>query len=205
MTSVDENALQSLGTIWTHSLRGNLDEIHPPDHPSFRRLGPEHASLIAEVGGEASMEEISRRFSAQGRCYTAWVENHIAAYGWVSLKHEYVGELGWSVQLEPCEAYIWDCYTLPAFRGKHLYAALLVNILEALRADDFCRAWIGASLDNIPSHRGIDRAGFLRVADMLSASENGLRRVWVEGYPGVPEDLVAQSRRVFLNHHRRPL
>ena len=53
----------------------------------------------------------------------------LAAYGWVSFGEEFVGELGLHLKLLPGEAYIWDCVTVPAFRQKHLYSALLGYIL----------------------------------------------------------------------------
>ena len=82
----------------------------------------------------------------------------------------------------------------------------ILQFLEELRGagttpgEPFCRAWIGADLDNTPSQRGIDRAGFWRVADLLVERGPGLRPMRVEGYPGIPKELVAEARRVFLGH-----
>jgi hypothetical protein len=61
-----------------------------------------------------------------------------------------------------------------------------------------CRVWIGANLDNVPSQRGIDRAGFRRVADLLVRHILFVRWIWAQGYPGVPDSLVAEARRLFL-------
>jgi hypothetical protein len=101
--------------------------------------------------------------------------------------------------LLPGEAYIWDCATLPAFRGKLLYSSLLTYILSELCVQDLCRAWIGADLDNIPSQKGIVRAGFRHVADLVIERVLAMRQVWVTGLPDVPESIVTEARRAFLN------
>jgi hypothetical protein len=117
----------------------------------------------------------------------------------VSFHHEYVGELNLRVQLRPDEAYVWDCFTLSLFRQQGLYSSLLSYILLQLGDAGVRRVWIGADLDNIPSQRGIARAGFDIVADTVIARTLAMRLVWVQGRPGVSETLVAEARRVFLN------
>jgi hypothetical protein len=54
-------------------------------------------------------------------------------------------------------------------------------------------------MENLASHRGIDKAGFRRVADLLVTCKLDQRLAWIEDYPGVPESLVAETRRVFLD------
>ncbi|HLO27862.1 MAG TPA: GNAT family N-acetyltransferase, partial [Anaerolineales bacterium] len=117
----------------------------------------------------------------------------------VSFNEEHIGELKLRMRLLPGEAYIWDCATLPAFRRNHLYSALLVYIIEELHAEGFCRAWIGADMDNKPSQQGIARAGFHHVADLVVERVLAMRQAWVQGQPGVPEHIIAEARRAFLN------
>jgi hypothetical protein len=76
---------------------------------------------------------------------------------------------------------------------------LLSYILALLRAEDYCRAWIGADMENEPSQRGMARAGFQHVADLVMARVLTLRQVWVQGCPGIPDPIVAEARRAFLN------
>ena len=100
----------------------------------------------------------------------------------------------------PGEAYIWDCATLFAFRQLHLYSALLTYILGELQAEHLCRVWIGADLENLASQRGIARAGFRHVADLVVARVFAMRLVWVEGQPGVSDYMLADARRAFLSN-----
>ena len=195
-----ENDPRRAGVIWMLDLDKPIPDITPRIPVTFRPAGQESLSFLAEgMDGDAA-KEILRRFETGRRCYAAWAGEELAAYGWVSLEEEQIGELRLRLRLLPGEAYIWDCVTLPAFRQNYLYSALLVYILGQLHSENFCRAWIGADLENIASQRGIARAGFKPVADVVIARVLTLRSVWVQGRPGVAETLVAEARRVFLNN-----
>ena len=193
-----ENDSRRAGTIWSL----NLDEAFPILQPfvpaAFGRVGPERLPVLASTM-DISASAWLQRFETGRRCYSAWVAGKLAAYGWVSFEDEYIGELNLRVRLLPGEVYIWDCVTLPAFRQKRLYSALLTYILGDLRTEGFCRAWIGADMENIPSQRGMARAGFHHVADLVVARVLAIRQVWVQGQPGMPDHMVAEARRAFLN------
>lgn len=202
-TAEDQNS--QAGTIWTL----NLDEIPPVITPlvpaAFTRLGPESAPALAAAMGNGALEEVCKRLETGRSCYGAWVEGQLAAYGWVSFDEEFIGELGLHLRLLPGEAYIFDCATLPAFRQKRLFSALLGFMLQELRLGPLCRVWIGADLDNTASQRGIDRAGFHRVADLGESRFSDRSKIWLlQGYPGVPENLVAEARRVFTGDYKQP-
>jgi ribosomal protein S18 acetylase RimI-like enzyme len=193
-----ENDSRRAGTIWALNLDAPRSAIMPRLATTFRRLEPASASALAEaVDGDTAAEAL-KRFETGRRCYTAWVDGCLAAYAWVSFDEELIGELSLRLRLLPGEAYIWDCVTLPAYRQQGLFTAMLGYLVGELQADPLCRVWIGANLENVPSQRGIARAGFRRVADLAVARVLALRLVWVLGYPGVPDDLVAEARRAFL-------
>lgn len=184
------------GRMWAMHLGDPLPAVAPSQPTTFGRL-PSEAELVSAVGEEAGPEFASRL--ARGcRCYAAWVGGQLAAYGWVSFKEEYIGEQRLRLLLLPGEAYIWDCVTLPAYRRQGLYAALLAYMAGELLADGQCRVWIGADLDNAPSQRGIQRAGFTPVVDLLEARLLALRLQWLEGLPGAPASLVSDARRALF-------
>jgi len=198
-----ENDPRRAGVIWALNLDEPVPVINPLIPATFRHVGPESMpALVEAVGGDAS-GEILKRFETGRRCYAAWVADKLAAYGWVSFNEEHIGELNLRLTLLPGEAYIWDCATLPSYRQHYLYSALLVHILEELRTEGLCRVWIGADLENVASQRGIACAGFRPVADLLIARVLTLRSVWVQGRLDVPEHLVAEARRAFLNNRDR--
>jgi len=194
-----ENDPRRAGTIWMLDLDEPVPVITPLVAAIFRRAGPDLVpALVSTMGRDASVE-LFERFETGRRCYTAWVGDQLASYGWVSFDEERIGELNLRIRLLPGEAYIWDCATIPAFRRNHLYSGLLAYMLGELHAEGFCRAWIGADMDNKPSQQGIARAGFQHVADLGMARVLTLRQVWVQGRPGVPDHIVAEARRAFLN------
>jgi ribosomal protein S18 acetylase RimI-like enzyme len=187
------------GTIWAINLGDNMPVIQPECPAVFSRVMPESAAALAAAMGPGSLEEIHKRFSAGRHCYAARVGGEIASYGWVSFDEEMVGELDLRLRLLYGEAYIWDCATLPAYRQQHLYSALLSYILHELcTRQPVCRVWIGADLENIASQRGIARAGFHRIANLLVERFLAMRLVWAQGNPEVPDSWVAEARRVYL-------
>jgi ribosomal protein S18 acetylase RimI-like enzyme len=194
-----ENDPHRAGTIWTLNLDEPVPAVTPLISASFRRSGPDVLPALVSVMDGISSAGLLKRFNNGRRCYTAWVEDQMAAYGWVSFDDEHIGELNLRVKLLPGEVYIWDCATIPAFRRRHLYSALLSYILEVLRAEGLCRAWIGADFENQPSQQGMARAGFHHIADLVVERVLAKRQVWVEGLPDVPEPIVAEARRAFLN------
>ena len=69
--------------------------------------------------------------------------------------------------------------------------------------DPYAGSGSAPTYDNLPSQRGIERAGFHPIADMVIARVLPLRQMWVQGRPGVPESLVMEARRVFLGDRDR--
>ncbi len=199
MMGASANDPRKAGTIWALDLDEEVPFVFPLVNAEFEQAGSGAADELAAVMEGATYAEIADRFRRGRRCYVARLDGKLAAYGWVSFDEEDVGELRLRLKLPEGEAYIWDCATRPEFRRQRLYSALLSYILSDLRFGHFKRAWIGANLDNEPSQRGIARAGFHRVAGLVVERVLGMRMVWVEGWSGVPESLVEDARRVFLN------
>jgi GNAT superfamily N-acetyltransferase len=197
MITPPESGPQPVGTIWMLNLDEYVPVVEPLVAASFDRLTPQ---LLSEMTPSIlGKPETLRRLKAGKQCYVAFVENELAAYGWVSFVEEHIGELNLRVRLLPGEVYVWDCATAPEFRGKHLYSGLLSYMIQELNSQGFCRVWIGADLDNVASQKAIARAGFHHVADLVLERVLPVRHVWVEGLPSVQEAILTEARRVFLN------
>jgi GNAT superfamily N-acetyltransferase len=194
-----ENDPRRAGTIWVLNLDEAVPTVSPRVGATFRRVGPDLVpALVATLERDASAE-LLQRFESGRRCYTAWVGEQLASYGWVSFAEEHIGELNLQIRLLPGEVYVWDCATIPAFRRNGLYSAVLGFVIKELHAEGLCRAWIGADMDNKPSQQGIARAGFHHVGDLVIARVLAVRQVWVQAQPDVPDHIVAEARRAFLN------
>ena len=55
---------------------------------------------------------------------------------------------------------VFDCYTLPAFRSRGIYTEALVMLVHAFRQRGVDGLLIGVDPGNLPSIKGIERAGF---------------------------------------------
>lgn len=184
------------GTLWAMDL---TDDPPPPSAPvppgdGFDEAQPEDVGALAAAMGMPDPQAVVQRFLSGRRCFVARVAGTIAAYGWVSQGAESIGELERTMRMQPGEAYIWDCVTLPAFRRRGLYVALLRHIVGVLRAEGLRRLWIGASLDNTPSIRGFRSAGFRPVLRLIYLRVLGLRGNWLVGDAAAPAALVADAR-----------
>jgi hypothetical protein len=199
MTPASELGPRILGTLWVLNLsEPSLDGPVPRVAVTFRRAGPEAAPSLAQAMGLEDPAEVLQRFAAGKRCYIGNVEGVLATYGWVTFDEEGIGELHLRMRMAPGDAYIWNCATLPAYRGLRLYPALLGYMVNELRAEGLQRIWIGADADNLPSQKGMVLAGFQPIADMVLDCVLALRMTWVRGCPGVPEQLVEDARRALL-------
>jgi hypothetical protein len=198
-----ENNPRRAGTIWMLNLDETIPLVVPRVQAEFRRVDLDSVPALAPSIDSITLAEFTKRLESGRRCYAAWVDGQLAAYGWVSFEDEYIGELNLRIKLFAGEAYIWDCATFPDYRKNYLYSSLLVHILSELRSQQLCRAWIGADLDNVASQRGMARAGFHHVADLVIERVLAVRQVWVTGLPEVPESIVAEARRAFLNDREK--
>ncbi len=193
------------GTLWVMDLAGTSvpARFSPRIAALFGEVQRESAGALAVAMGLPDPELILRRFAAGRRCFAAWVESQIAAYGWVSWAVECIGELEREFHMLPGEAYIWDCATLPPYRRQGLYSALLSYIAAELQREGVWRIWIGSSLANRPSIRGFARAGFHPVIQLLYVRLAPLTFLWIRRYPHTSDALVAAARQALIAPHER--
>lgn len=184
------------GTLWAREYDGkDILLVTPKITATLSEAQPDTAYILARAMGLGDATQTLQRFSDGRRCFVAWVDGAIASYGWVSRGVERIGELERSLRMSPDEAYIWDCATLPPYRGQRLYCALLTSIVATLFHDGARRIWIGASLDNTPSIRAFAVAGFQPVLRITYLRLFGLRGAWITGAPAAAPELVARVRK----------
>jgi GNAT superfamily N-acetyltransferase len=110
-------------------------------------------------------DRVVRRFQDGNSLYAAFLNGQPAGYGWLARETGRIDELHLAFTLPSPDVYLWDFVTLPAFRGRGVYPHLLQAIL---RADDGVdRFWIGYEGQNRASARGIEKAGFRVVGDLV--------------------------------------
>ena len=206
----DPRPVGHVGIFWLLKL-GDVDEVSsarvfsltPGIAVTFQRVGPETMRLLAQAMGSAEHTQILPRFERGKWCYAGLLKEEIVTYGWVTFDEEHIGELGLTIRLRKGEAYIWDCATLPAYRGQRLYPALLAHMLRALAAQGVHHVWLGTDADNIPSQKGVALVGFRPVVDaglVKAPAGQGRKSLWIRQRPGVSEQDAMDAQRVLLGH-----
>jgi len=194
------------GTLWGYERSDGLPPVCPARiEVEFDEIGPADIDALRAAMNLPTTEPIEQRFRGRRRCFSLKVEGQIACYGWVTQGVECVGELERQFNLGDDEAYIWDCATLPAWRGQRLYSALLSQILHQFHAEGIRRLWIGASQQNAPSVQGIANAGFQQVVDVVYRRWFRLTYFWMKAAPTAPPDLVSAACHIMVNDHERQL
>lgn len=195
------------GTLWALETDNGL----PPFCPARVE------AVLVEVGPEDDLDElaaamnlpttaaVAERLEGNRRCFTLRVDGALAAYGWLTHGIEYVGELERSFNLDSDEAYIWDCATLPGWRGQRCYSNLLSHLIYRMHQEGIPRIWIGASRQNEPSVKGFANAGFRPVVDVLYCRL--YRFTWFSIYrdSSAPASLVSAAYRILIANHERRL
>jgi GNAT superfamily N-acetyltransferase len=149
------------GTFWALALgRAPLVTVAPLLPVHFREVDRTHGAALAAAMGLHNTAPVFQRIDTGRRCFAAWIDEDIVAYGWFSQGMECVGELEQVFTIPANDGYIWDCATQERYRGNHLYSALLSYIAITLRDEGIFRLWIGAMSHNIASIRGFAGAGF---------------------------------------------
>jgi phospholipase/carboxylesterase len=195
MTHPAEADAQPQGTLWTLDLDQPLPVGPVLQVPVvFMRAGPEVAQELAQAMDLDDPAVVLQRFDNGRHCYTGRIEGMLVTFGWVTFDEEGIGELSLSIRLKAGEAYIWNCVTLPEHRGQRLYPALLTHIVGELHHQGLHRVWIGTDADNLPSQSGMALAGLQPIGDVVTSRALTMRRVWMRGRQGVPEQLVIDVR-----------
>lgn len=183
--------IQNTPLEWPNRL--TRDEIH------FRRVYPGDASVIQSAMEKAGIyipHDAARRLAAGREGYIGEIMESInrlvaVTYGWVALSAEPLGNTGCAFDPPPAEAYLYDFATVPDYRGRGFYPALLRFILTDLAAQGVNRAWIGTEPGNDTSARSIKRAGFTKVADTsyLPGDSHHPPRFELKATPGISSEL----------------
>lgn len=178
--------------------------VEPRISAEPREVTVESFLPLAAAMGVTNPEQVRERFIPGRRCFALYTAADsgapdIAAFGWVSRCPEYIGEQERVIHVGADEAYIWDCATLPAYRGKHLYSALLSHMLSVLAQENVQRVWIGAGANNYASLHGFATAGFRPVIEVTYTRFLKLTLTRIAAQPQASRELVSAARRVWIS------
>lgn len=192
------------GTLWVFETDNDLPPICPARiEITFEEVSGSDIDDLAAAMGLSDLEPIQQRLQSGRRCFILRTEGQIITYGWVTQGVEYVGELDRQFNFHNDEAYVWDCGTVPAWRGQRCYSALLSQMIYRLHDEKISRIWIGASRLNQPSIRGFANAGFKPVVDCTYRRFFSLALMWIHQPLSIRQPLVSAAYRILLNDHER--
>ena len=135
-----------------------------PPLPTFSAHLSTDTQLIARLTNH-SPQIIDTSFQAGKRLYIAFIDEIPAAYGWVTTQEGSIGALQFSFTIPSRNGYLYSFLTLPEWRGRGIYPRLLQAIIHQEPQID--RFWIGYEPGNDASGRGISKAGFREVCDLV--------------------------------------
>ena len=170
-----------------------------PDLPPIPGLSVRPVTRWAEAQQVTGLTEsrVLARYQDANALYAAFLDDEPAGYGWLARRTGRIDELMLVFELPRGDAYLWDFVTLPAFRGRGVYPHLLQAITH--QEERLSRFWIGYEGGNLASGRGIEKAGFRVVGDLVvqewtvtgltvaSPGERGQAFVDLFGLPVLPD------------------
>jgi len=92
---------------------------------------PEHLHLLLNFSDRPALpDKLKERFDNGDLCLAAWVDGEIVAFTWADLK--VFSFKTYRFPLQENEAYLYDAYTSPQFRGKRIADYLRYQLYLAL-------------------------------------------------------------------------
>lgn len=178
--------------LWALDLGSAPPTVSPRVAAELSEIGAD-PGLVAAMGHEGRL--VAGRVKRGCRCFAARVGGEIAAYAWVSVGDEWIGEIQSSIRLSAGDAYVWNCVTLSHHRRCRLYTALLGVVAATLAAEGMRRLWV-ATLVSLPhAGRGVAAAGFSPVLRAVTFRAGGVMLLWLAGDRRVRPELTASARR----------
>ncbi|MCI0546237.1 MAG: GNAT family N-acetyltransferase [Candidatus Rokubacteria bacterium] len=166
-----------VSTLWLYERRLDLPAF-PVALPPEVELAVLDSSPAARETGLAWHAEAEARLEAGQACAIARRGEDIIAYCWLTCAPAWAGEIGRLVVPGPTEVYLYDAFTVPDWRGRALFPALLGRLVTFAHGQGRERALIFVLAGNHASRRAIERAGFEKFAAVSRIGVGPLEHVW---------------------------
>ena len=190
--AVLREAAARVGTVETYfayhvELARPLPPITPPPVFAVRRATEEDFARFRAAGRPLSRHaEFKDRFGLDA-CYLGFMGEELAHVAWIYYPREADLHPTRFRRLAPHEVCIANCLTLPAFRGRGVYPALLQALLDRVRGEGYRDCYMYVERENVASQRGVTKAGFrpvgwsLRVRLFLHRRRDPASGIYIPG------------------------
>lgn len=148
------------------------DPLPPLDLP--QQLTTQPADSLDAISAQCGFTrlELERRVAEGHQPWLARIGDDLAGWGWMATRAAHIGGLELSLALPSGDRYLWDFVTLPEWRGRRIYPALIQAMMRADLAAE--RFWIGHDMANQASRRGILRAGMTDIGAVHASPDSAL-------------------------------
>ena len=119
--------------------------------------------LLSYMDEPSARQRIEKAFNQGAQVFLAFSKGDLVHVIWLYY-HPGVREQLVNVKLKPDEAHIAAAYTSSEFRGQGIYPMILQYMVRYAISEGKKRIYIAAAPKNIASCKGIEKAGFSKVA-----------------------------------------
>jgi ribosomal protein S18 acetylase RimI-like enzyme len=142
--------------------------LPPPAAPApfpldFGFLDEREAAAFASLGATAGPDVAAERLRRGERCFVARHEGRLVSVRWLTADNGPIAYLDRSVPLEPGEAFLYETFTHPDYRGRALSAAAGTRLGRALAAEGVHRILAVVLPENKLGVRAYEKAGYRRI------------------------------------------
>ena len=149
--------------IYEKDLKDDKDILSmPPLGIESKLLSPDRYDELRELSQYPDKEYIKKRFDDNHTCFLAIGDSKIAFYAWgVMGERVFVdGVTTWPLKVESGEAYVYNCFTAPEFRGKGIFPYMLNEAARFYKDHNASVLKAIVNGRNYASWRSFEKAGF---------------------------------------------
>ncbi len=111
----------------------------PPARPAtvpveLRLLAPGDVAAHVALRPDVPPGEVLARLGRGERCFTAWHEGRLVSTTWAATGRVRIDYLDRDLALAPGDAYAYDAFTAPDYRGREIAGLCTASMQRALRA-----------------------------------------------------------------------
>ncbi len=114
-------------------------------------------------------EEVSLARACGHYLVSVRLEGKIVGYIKIARERGYVLDYGAELSLPPGDAFVYDTFVLPEYRGKRIASFLIGEAMAFLREEGFRRLWCHIPVWNAASISAFSRSGFRKIAHIRFA------------------------------------
>ena len=159
----------------------SLDSLADAGNPGelvIEKGSPEALAELRKTNDYFAIELYWDQFNDVKDCYLGYLDDRLVHISWVFFHND--NNKYFPLKTE--EAMVGPCLTYPAARGKGVYPNIIKYICHELKLSDINKVYMVVEKDNIPSIKGIERAGLIRCGEIDGSVILTVKRKSVEFY-----------------------